>query len=119
MSTDTHHTPPTGAGESAHSSAPAGRPAPQPRRVGLDEAWELHPSVSIRPEPFGALVYHFGNRRLSFLKRPELLTVVQELAGAVNVAAALDAAAVPAEDRPIYTRALSTLAAGDMIRPRA
>ena len=45
----------------------------------LDEAWALSPSVALRPEPFGALAYHFGNRKLTFLKRPELLTVVRAL----------------------------------------
>ena len=33
----------------------------------LDRSYALHPSVSIRPESFGALLYHFGTRRLSFL----------------------------------------------------
>ncbi len=42
----------------------------------LDAAWRLHPQVSVRPERFGALLYHFGTRRLSFLKSPALLTVV-------------------------------------------
>jgi mycofactocin biosynthesis protein MftB len=46
----------------------------------LDAAWRLHPQVSVRPERFGALLYHFGTRRLSFLKSPALLTVVQSLA---------------------------------------
>ena len=34
----------------------------------LAGAWRPHPQVSIRPERFGALLYHFGTRRLSFLK---------------------------------------------------
>jgi len=33
----------------------------------LDEALALSPSVALRSEPFGALAYHFGNRRLTFL----------------------------------------------------
>ena len=36
--------------------------------------------MSVRPERFGALLYHFGTRRLSFLKDPKLLTVVNALA---------------------------------------
>jgi len=31
----------------------------------LGEAWRLDGSVALRPEPFGALAYHFGTRRLS------------------------------------------------------
>ena len=38
--------------------------------IDLDAAWQLHPQVSVRPERFGALLYHFGTRRLSFLKSP-------------------------------------------------
>ena len=56
-------------------------PAPA-TEFDLDAAWTLHPSVSVRPEPFGALLYHFGNRRLSFLKTRQLLDVVQGLATA-------------------------------------
>ena len=43
------------------------------RAFDLDGAWQLHPQVSVRPERFGALLYHFGTRRLSFLKNPTLL----------------------------------------------
>ncbi len=39
-------------------------------------SYELNPAVAPRPEPFGALAYHFGNRRLSFLKAPELVELV-------------------------------------------
>ena len=36
--------------------------------------------MALRPERFGALAYHFGTRRLSFLKSPQLLAVVEALA---------------------------------------
>lgn len=84
----------------------------------LDEAWQLSPSVALRPEPFGALAYHFGNRKLTFLKRPQLVTVVEGLAGHRDVRAALDAAGVPPEQHDAYVAALRGLAATDMIRPR-
>ena len=67
----------------------------------------LHPQVSVRPEPFGALLYHFGTRRLSFLKDRRLLDVVQRLDGTTTVDDAL--AAVPAEDQPAFRAALATL----------
>ena len=41
--------------------------------------YRLNPDVALRPEPFGALVYHFGTRRLSFLKAPELVELVRRL----------------------------------------
>jgi len=39
---------------------------------GLSGAWELHPQVALRPEPFGALAYHYGNRRLTFVMAPTI-----------------------------------------------
>ncbi|MCL9795182.1 mycofactocin biosynthesis chaperone MftB, partial [Frankia sp. AgKG'84/4] len=53
--------------------------APDATGFDLDRAWALHPQVSVRPEAFGALLYHFGTRRLSFLKEPGLLALVQAL----------------------------------------
>ena len=60
----------------------------------LDDRWALHPSVALRPEPFGALAYHFGNRRLSFLKSRALVAVVENLASAPSGRAACAAAGV-------------------------
>ena len=65
----------------------------------------------MRPEPFGALVYHFGTRRLSFLKTPQLGAVVTGLADAPDVHAALEAAAVAEPQRPADLQALAGLAA--------
>jgi putative mycofactocin binding protein MftB len=84
----------------------------------LDEAWDLSPSVSLRPEPFGALAYHFGNRRLTFLKRPELLSLVRGLEGHDDVRSALASAQVPSAQWAAYVGALRGLAETDMIRPR-
>jgi putative mycofactocin binding protein MftB len=84
----------------------------------LDRAWTLHPSVSVRPEPFGALLYHFGTRRLSFLKDRRLLEVVQCLADSASAREACIAARLSAADLPAFERALATLAATDMLQER-
>ncbi|GGD06464.1 mycofactocin biosynthesis chaperone MftB [Nocardioides daphniae] len=84
----------------------------------LDEAWTLSPAVALRPEPFGALAYHFGNRKLTFLKRPELVTVVRALGEAPDVRSALVAAGIPEQQHLVYAEALAGLARTDMIRPR-
>ena len=81
-------------------------------------AWELSPSVSLRPEPFGALAYDFVTRRLSFLKSPMLVDVVRRLADAADVEDALLGAGVPAAERDRYVAALGTLAASGIIRER-
>jgi putative mycofactocin binding protein MftB len=82
----------------------------------LDEAWALNPSVALRPEPFGALAYHFGNRKLVFLKRPELVTVVRGLGQGAVVRDALTEAGVPEPSWPAYVAALSGLADSQMIK---
>ena len=84
----------------------------------LDERWEVAPSVAIRPEPFGALAYDFGTRRLTFLKRPQLADVVRRLGSSPDVRAALVAAAVPPHEWEAYGAALEALAAAGMIRRR-
>ncbi len=84
----------------------------------LDEAWALSPSVALRPEPFGALAYHFGNRKLTFLKRPALVAVVRILGDQPDVRSALTAAGVPESQHAAYAEALAGLARTDMIRPR-
>jgi len=84
----------------------------------LDEAWHLSPSVALRPEPFGALAYNFGNRRLTFLKRPELVAVVRDLGQHPDVRSALVGAGVPEGDWPVYLEALRGLIGTDMIRPQ-
>src|SRR3954467_5434571 len=81
--------------------------------VMLDEAWGLSPSVALRPEPFGALAYHFGNRKLTFLKRPELVSVVRRLAGRADGRSALRSAGIPEPQHRAYVAALSGLAAAD------
>jgi mycofactocin biosynthesis protein MftB len=85
----------------------------------LDRAWRVAPQVAVRPEPFGALVYHFGTRRLSFLKSRTLLDVVTALADSGSAREACRAAGVQDSEMPRYERALETLAETGMIVPGA
>ena len=85
----------------------------------LDGAWELDARVSVRPERFGALLYHFGTRRLSFLKNPTLLAVVRALPEHPTARAACAEAGVAPAELPRYEGALATLAQSLMIRPRS
>ena len=77
----------------------------------------LSNQVSIRPERFGALLYHFGTRRLSFVKDSRLVSVLEALADAPSARAACVTAGV-APQLPQYAAALATLARSDMIRVR-
>ncbi len=80
--------------------------------------YRCSPRVALRPEPFGALVYHFGTRRLSFLKTLQLVTLVSGLADHPDVHTALDAAGVDPAQRPAYLRALAGLAGNATIEER-
>ena len=84
----------------------------------LGEAWSLSSSVALRPEPFGALAYHFGNRKLTFLKKQELVDVVNALGASPTVAEALTVAGIPDFQWTAYVKALRGLAASDMIHER-
>ena len=79
--------------------------------------WRLDPQVALRPERFGALAYHYGSRRLSFLKSRRLLEVVRALDGAPDPVAACRAAGVAEAELPSYRQALATLAETGMIVP--
>ncbi|WP_347058505.1 mycofactocin biosynthesis chaperone MftB [Blastococcus sp. HT6-30] len=80
--------------------------------------WRRARSVALRPEPFGALVYHFGNRKLSFLKSKTLVAVVEALGDHPSAEATLTACGVPDAQRGAYVTALADLARSQMIERR-
>jgi putative mycofactocin binding protein MftB len=84
----------------------------------LDRPLELVPQVSVRPERFGALLYHFGTRRLSFLKDPRLLAVIQRLPDAPTARAACAEAGVEASSMRSFEAALDRLLRTGMIQAR-
>jgi putative mycofactocin binding protein MftB len=80
--------------------------------------WQKSRSVALRPEPFGALVYSFSTRKLSFLKSKLLVSVVEALGDHPDAAAALTACGVPEAQRAAYEKALADLARSQMIETR-
>ena len=70
--------------------------------------------MALRDESFGALAYHYGNRRLVFLKSRTLVTLVGVARRVPSAAAALGAC-VPEGSRAAYQRALARLAASEVI----
>lgn len=83
------------------------------------QPYTLAPTVSLRPEPFGALVYDFVTRRLSFLKTPQLVRVVRELGTQPNIFGALDAAGVSPTEHDNYLKALAGLNQAGTIQRRS
>jgi putative mycofactocin binding protein MftB len=84
--------------------------------VTLESACELHPQVALRPEPFGALAYHYGNRRLVFLKHPDIVRVVKTMGQHSSLRDALLAEGVDETRWPSFVSALSSLTTSEIIR---
>jgi len=57
----------------------AGSTASAPSSFDPDLPARLHPQAAVRAESFGALVYHYGTRRLVFVKSPQLASVLSDL----------------------------------------
>jgi mycofactocin biosynthesis protein MftB len=90
---------------------------PEPAAFRPELAYEKHPRVAIRHEEFGGLAYHYGTRRLVFLKSPALVDVVEKLAAFATAGDAL-AACVPAAQERACAAALPRLLAAGVIRFR-
>lgn len=86
--------------------------------MNLDTPYRLDPQVSLRPEEFGALAYHFGNRKLSFLKHPDLLRVLEQLDSEPTLESALESAGIQPERWGSFIKALDILESSEMIRVR-
>lgn len=108
--------------KSSDTSGPSGADAemmslvaPKPSHVPFHSGsrYRLSRTVTLRPEPFGALAYDFAARRLTYLAAPDLVAVIGELTtdnGPRSAADAMTAAGVAADRRPMLHRALANLA---------
>src|ERR1700687_2118670 len=95
------------------SSSTALDTAFDPRR-----AYALDTAVAIRPEPFGALAYHYGNRRLTFLRSPDLVALVRDLEHHDSADAALAASEIDPARWPAFRKAMASLAQAEVLRAR-
>ena len=86
--------------------------------ITLESACELHPQVALRPEEFGALAYHYGNRRLIFLKHPDVVAVVKSLSDHDTLASALAAQGIDSDRWPSFLAALNQLESSEVVRAR-
>jgi mycofactocin biosynthesis protein MftB len=82
----------------------------------LDRRLALDPQVALRPEPFGALAYHYGNRRLIFLKHPDVVRVVRALGDHDTVADTLRACEIAEARWPSFVTALESLERSHLLK---
>ena len=71
----------------------------------------------MRPEPFGALLYHFGTRKLSFLKNRTIVAVVNSLNQHPDARSACRAAGIDDAQQAPYLLALGVLVQSQMLIP--
>jgi mycofactocin biosynthesis protein MftB len=84
----------------------------------LDTALELDPQVALRPEPFGALAYHYGNRRLVFMKHTDVVAVARQLASHATLSATLQACGIAESRWPSFAKAFASLNESEIVRER-
>lgn len=84
----------------------------------LSRPYELDPQVALRPEPFGALAYHYGNRRLTFLRSKELVALVEALGAHDSASASMEALRIEPGRFSALSKALESLAASGVVRER-
>ena len=85
----------------------------------LARSLALHPQVALRPEPFGALAYHYDTRRLVFLKHPDVVRVVRALADHDTVADALTSCGIAPSRHSAFAAAIASLLDSEMLCDRA
>lgn len=84
-----------------------------------DTPLELHPQVALRPEPFGALAYHYGNRRLVFLKHPDVVRVVRQLGNHPSLDDTLRACDINPKRWTSFATAIQSLITSEVVRERS
>ncbi len=84
----------------------------------LDTPLQLDPQVALRPEPFGALAYHYGTRRLVFMKDRDVVAVARALDSHSSLSAALQACGVAESRWPSFAKAFASLNESEIVRER-
>jgi len=84
----------------------------------LDTPLQLDPQVALRPEPFGALAYHYGTRRLVFLKDRDVLAVANALESQPSLSATLEACGIAESRWPSFAKAFASLHESEIVRER-
>jgi len=85
---------------------------------GPNLAYDLQPSVALRPEPFGALAYDFRTRRLTFVRSRLLCALLQSLGQFASAQEAVEALTVSPLARRKLLAGLEKLVKSEVVRAR-
>lgn len=85
----------------------------------LDTPLQLDPQVALRPEPFGALAYHYGTRRLVFMKDHDVVAVANALDAHPSLSATLEACGIARSRWPSFAKAFAALNESEIVRERS
>ena len=81
-------------------------------------AYQLAEQVALRPEPFGALAYHYGTRRLNLVHSRDLLRVLECIGDKPSARAAFDACGIGERRWPSFEAALASLVTSEFLVAR-
>ncbi|NOX23839.1 MAG: mycofactocin biosynthesis chaperone MftB [Actinobacteria bacterium] len=84
----------------------------------VDRPYRINPQVAIRPESFGGIAYHHGNRRLLFLKSKTLVDVLDHLDGHESITGAVDSVTSTPRVAASLITALASLESSGIIDAR-
>lgn len=79
------------------------------------QRWRLNGSVSMRAEPFGALLYDHASRRLAFVRSARLRRLIELLDNGCPIDEALTEAGVTGHQRDRHRQAIESLAARGLL----
>lgn len=82
----------------------------------LEARLQRAPSVSVRPERFGALLYDFRTRQLLFLKTPHLAELIAYMDGSATVEQCLNDSGTTPDERPSLLAVIRHLLSNGMLR---
>lgn len=81
-------------------------------------AYDLQPSVALRPEPFGALAYDYRTRRLTFVRSRLLCALLQSLGRFASAQEAVEALTISPPARRKLLAGLEKLVTSELVRAR-
>ena len=98
---------------------PAVVPTTMPATMPAPTRWRLADTVTMRTEPFGALLYDHRTRRLAFIRSAVLRRLIETMDSGRSAEHAMAELGVDAAQSPRMLTALAALTRRDLLVPAA